>query len=133
MNLVDTNVIVRFLLGDKDEKYKGIYELFKRIEEGTESVECPILIFFQVIFVLKSVYRVKKDEIIEAMSLLLKYRNFYIARKSTLERTLHLWKRHNLDIIDCYLIACVEGKRGIKLYSYDRGFDKIESVERIEP
>ena len=39
MRLIDTNVILRFLLADKSEKYKGIYAFFNNLEDGIEKVE----------------------------------------------------------------------------------------------
>ncbi|MEK9148551.1 MAG: hypothetical protein AAB267_00735, partial [Candidatus Desantisbacteria bacterium] len=108
MKLIDTNVILRFLLADSKKEYEGLYTLFSNMEDGIEKVECKSLVFFQTIFVLKSFYGIDKDKIIPMMSKLLDCRGFHIKERMVIKRTLDLWKEHNKEIIDCYLIACLE-------------------------
>ena len=55
-----------------------------------------------------------------------------VKEKGIVRRTLTLWHDNKLDIVDCYLIACLEGDRQNILYSYDRDFDKFE-IDRKEP
>jgi predicted nucleic-acid-binding protein len=97
-----------------------------------EKVECKSLIFFQVIFVLKSFYKIGKKAIAEMMLKLLDYKGFYIEKKIIMKRTLELWKQHNIEIFDSYLIACLEEKGETEIYSYDAGFDKF-TPNRMEP
>lgn len=132
MRLIDTNVILRFLLADKKEKYKGVYTLFSNLEDGSEKMECKPLIFFQAIFVLKSLYEIDKTEIAPMMLRLLDYRGFHIKEKMVIKRTVELWREHNLEIIDGYLMACLEEKGEKALISYDEEFDKFD-INRIEP
>ncbi|MGB9498975.1 MAG: hypothetical protein ACKVE4_04325 [Dissulfuribacterales bacterium] len=47
-------------------------------------------------------------------------------------RTLALWREKNIEIVDCYLIACMEKDSQNILYSYDRDFDKFR-LNRKEP
>lgn len=45
---------------------------------------------------------------------------------------LNFWLEYNLDIVDCYLIANLEGDKQNILYSYDKDFDKF-GIKRKEP
>ena len=132
MKLIDTNVILRFLLDDKSDKYSGLYDFFSKIESGEEKLECKPLIFFQAVFVLKSFYKIEKAKICEMMLTLLDFKGFHVEKKSVIQSTLELWEANNTEIIDCYLISCMEEKGEKFLYSYDKGFDKF-GVKRIEP
>jgi len=42
------------------------------------------------------------------------------------------WIISDLEIVNCYLIACLEGDTQNLLYSYDRDFDKFK-INRKEP
>ena len=42
-SIVDTNVVVRFLIGDDNDKFKGVYQFFKTIGEGKITVELPLI------------------------------------------------------------------------------------------
>jgi predicted nucleic acid-binding protein len=130
--ILDTNVIVRFLTGDKNKKFEGVFDFFKSIEQGKIVVELKLIVLFQTIFVLKSYYQVPKDRIINATGGLLKFNGLKIKEKRTVERMLELWHSKNIEIVDAYLIANLEKDSRNVLYSYDSDFDAFE-INRIEP
>ena len=126
--LLDTNIIVRFLTSDRSPKYKNLYAFFITLEQGSTSVELKILVFFQVIFVLKSFYKVPKEEIANGILGLLKFKGIRISEKKIVRRTLELWREKNFEIVDCYLIAHLEGDTQNLLYSYDHDLDKFDFI-----
>ncbi len=130
--LIDTNVIVRFLTEDNRSQYKNLYPFFNSIEKGEMRVELKLIVLFQVVFVLKSVYKVPKAHIAEGLLTLLQYKGITIKEKKIVNRTLELWRDKNIEIVDCYLVASLEGDSQNLLYSYDRDFDKL-NINRIIP
>ena len=95
-------------------------------------VELKLIVFFQVVFVLKSFYKVPKEHIAEGLLTLLGYKGITIKEKKVVYRTLELWRNKNIEIVDCYLIACLECDSQNLLYSYDCDFDSF-NIKRIEP
>ena len=130
--LLDTNVVLRFLTSDKSPKYEKLYSFFQSLEQGDMHVELKLIVFFQVVFMLKSYYKIPKDEIASGLLLLLEYKGISIKEKKVVRRTLELFRDQNPDLVDCYLIACVEGDKQNRLYSYDIDFDKF-AIQRVEP
>ncbi len=130
--LLDTNVLIRFLTCDKTQMFRGVYTLFESLERGDLRVELKLIILFQVVFVLKSFYSVPIKDIATGMLDILEYKGIIVKEKRIVRRTLTLWHDNKLDIVDCYLIACLEGDRQNILYSYDRDFNKFE-INRKEP
>ncbi len=130
--LLDTNVLIRFLISEKSKKYKRIYTFFESLERGDMRVELKLIVLFQVIFVLKSFYGVPKEHIVDGLKDILKYKGITIKEKKIVLQTLELWPKRNIEIVDCYLIACLEKDTQNLLYSYDRDFDKFE-INRKEP
>ena len=130
--LLDTNVLIRFLTSDKIQKFRGVYTLFESLERGDLRVELKLIVLFQVIFVLKSFYSVPIEEIATGILSILEYKGIIVKEKRIVRRTLTLWHDNKLDIVDCYLVACLEGDKQNILYSYDRDFDKFE-INRKEP
>jgi predicted nucleic-acid-binding protein len=106
--LLDSNVIIRLLTCDKNQKYKNLYSFFESLEKGDLRVELKLIVIFQVIFVLKSFYKVPKVQIACGINDLLKYKGIAIKEKKIVNRTLELWQEKSLEIVDCYLIACLE-------------------------
>ena len=70
ISLLNTNVIIRFLTGDQDIKYKNRYAFFHTIETGKIRVELKLIAFFRVVLVLKRFYKVPKDDIVEPCAVL---------------------------------------------------------------
>ena len=132
ISLLDTNVIVRFLTGDTDEKFRGVYDFFQDIEQGKISVELTLIVLFQTIFVLKSYYRVPKGKIVKAMKGLLKLKGLKIIQKKTVVSMMDIWDSNNIEIVDAYLVACLEKDSRRILYSYDTDCDKFK-IKRKGP
>jgi predicted nucleic acid-binding protein len=132
MSLIDTNVIIRFLTGSSNEKFKGVYRFFRDIEDGKINVELKLIVLFQSIFVLKSFYQVPKIEIVKAIERLLKLKGLKIKEKKTIIQMMHIWDSNNIEIVDAYIVACLQKDSQNILYSYDTDFDKFE-MNRIAP
>ena len=130
--LLDTNVLIRFLTHDKGTKYKRLYTFFESLERGEITVEVKLIVLFQVIFVLLSFYSVPKEQIVAGLTDLLNYKGITIKEKKIVQRTLKLWREKNVEIVDCYLVACLEKDTQNILYSYDRDFNKFK-INRKEP
>lgn len=130
--LLDKNVVLRFLTSGKSKEYRRLYEFFMSLERGDIRVELKLIVLFQVIFVLKSYYAVPKKEIVEGIQNLLKYKGITIKEKKIVQRSLELWSEKNIEIVDCYLAACLEKDARHLLYSYDRDFNKF-NINRKEP
>ena len=132
MKYIDTNVFLRFLTEDRNKVPDGLLDFFKSLKEGNIKVKLLDLVFFQVIFVLKSFYKVEKDRIIEVMREILSFKGIYTKNKKMLERTLELWERHSDDIIDCYIVANMELENETELYSFDKKISKL-GIKCVSP
>ena len=132
ISLLNTNVVIRFLIADKNPKYRNLLGFFESLEKGDIQVELKLIVLFRIVCVLKSFYKVPINQIAIELSKLLQYKGIVIKEKIVVLRTLELFESKNLEIVDCYLIASMEKDDDVILYSYDRNFDKFE-INRIEP
>ena len=132
ISLLDTNVIIRFFTADRSAKYKNLYPFFQSLEKGEMRVELKLIVLFQVVFVLKSFYKVPREDIAQGLLALLQYKGIIIKEKGIVLRTLDLWQTKTIDIVDCYLISCLESDSQNFIYSYDGDFEKF-NIKRVEP
>ncbi|MFH0728980.1 MAG: PIN domain-containing protein [Pseudomonadota bacterium] len=130
--LIDTNVLVRFLTAAPETQYKNLLNFFKELEHGNIHIELKLIVLFQTLFVLQSFYKVEKESIAEALLALIEFKGITIRDKKIVKKMLSFWVENNLEIVDCYLIACLEGDKQNILYSYDKDFDKFK-IARKEP
>jgi len=117
--LIDTNVIVRFLMQDNNEQFLKALKLFKAIEN--KEVEAILLDFIiaEVVYVLKRVYKLKKVDISDALQQMLMYDNLYLDNKLITYEALSIYKSSNIDYADAYL--CAKAKlENIEIFSFDK-------------
>lgn len=67
MKAIDTNILVRFLVGDDTKQATKVYKLFKETENNKEELYIPIIVLIEVIWVLESVYNSERNELINLL------------------------------------------------------------------
>lgn len=68
MKGVDTNILIRFLIGDDEQQTKKAYRIFKKIESEKKELFVPLLVILELIWVLESAYEISRDEILDSIS-----------------------------------------------------------------
>ncbi len=132
---VDTNVFIRLLARDDPEKTRRCLELFKRAERGEVSLVTSESVVAEVVYVLSSpsLYHLSRDEVARLLRPILLLRGLKLEHKGSFFTALDLYESSNLDFEDCLSVAHLQRARLAGIYSYDRGFDQVPSMERLEP
>jgi predicted nucleic acid-binding protein len=129
---IDTNIFLRFLVGDVRKQYEGCRELLKKIKAGEISAVTSDLVIFELIWTLDSYYEKPKNEIIEMIHSLLEFPNLEIENKNLIVEALIIWQEKNIEFNDVYNYSWSKTKSIAKIISYDKHFDKLD-LPRKEP
>lgn len=116
--ILDTNVLVRFLVGDHPAHQQKAQEWFKAAELGQCSILVTPLVIAETCFVLESVYKQPRVAIADALEIFVSQRWLRVEERDIL---LHLWSdyKRGLHFVDSYLRAWVEIHGG-KAMSFDK-------------
>ena len=68
MKALDTNVLIRFLVRDDVRQAETVYKIFKQAETKKETFYVPLLIVLEIIWVLESVYKITRHDIIDSLN-----------------------------------------------------------------
>ena len=68
MKALDTNVLVRFLVRDDERQAETIYRIFKQAESDKEVFFVPLLVVLETVWVLESVYKIPRQEILYSIN-----------------------------------------------------------------
>jgi len=128
-NLLDTNLIIRFLTEDDPKKARAVFKLFS----SGKTFFLPDMAFAEIVWVLSSFYEFKREEIYEKIKSLLAFEKVSCNRRLLLQSLEYYRDFNYLNFVDCYLAALVQTKKSKVLYSYDIGFDKVKGIKRVEP
>ena len=109
--LIDANVILRYLLNDVEEMAKKSAEI---INVGAFTLPEVIA---EVIYVLKSVYKVERGEI--ATAILQIFEEVDVANKKILIEAVKIFSESSLNFVDCILIA-YNKVENVEIFSFDK-------------
>lgn len=107
---VDTNVLVRFLVGDDKAQFEKARKLIKREVSAGHRVFVSQLVLLETEWVLRSIYSLPKGQVIEAISGLLDATDVQFEDEPAIEEALFTWKEANAEFADCLI-----GARNLRL------------------
>ena len=123
---IDANIVLRFLLNDV-----GATKV-ERLLRKEDSLYLADIVLAEIVWTLNVYYKKDKKEFISQLKDFL-LQDSIKADKKLLLATLEIYEKEKIDYIDAYLVALMKKRKERNLYSFDRHFDRIFGIRRIEP
>lgn len=123
MTIVDTNIILRYLLQDNEELSSKAIDIIDNNE-----IFIPTEIIVEASYVLNKLYNVEKIKIYEAIKLLLNMEGIAFQNKETIELAFKTYSEKNLDIVDCMLFA-YNKKEKFDIKTFDKKLNNLIKSE----
>ena len=135
VRFLDTNILLRHLTRDDEEKAAACRSLLLRLEQGQEIVITTDHVVWETVYVLQSPrqYGLTRDRIRLLLEPLLKLRGLRLPGKRLYRRVFDLYCEQGISFADAYNAAYMEARGLNEVYSYDTDFDRIEGIARLEP
>lgn len=132
---VDTNVFVRFLTNDIPERQARSAALFNRVRQGDLQLTTPASTIAEVVYVLHSprLYNKSRRDIVNMLLPLIKLTGIKLHQRHVILKALSLFETTPLSFGDAMIAASLLVKQGKILYSFDKDFDGISGIHRLEP
>src|SRR5262245_40512276 len=126
MRAVDTNVLVRLLIGD-NEKQVAAAEGF--VENGAWVSHLALA---ETIWVMESTYERTQAQLTETIELLLDHKYLTLQDPDVVRAALHTYRsRRNVGFTDCMLIEIARRAGHLPLGTFDRDLGKLEGAELV--
>ncbi|OGP64502.1 MAG: hypothetical protein A2169_10115, partial [Deltaproteobacteria bacterium RBG_13_47_9] len=103
--LIDTNVILRYLLSDHQTFSPRAEAFFKKVADDEKRAQIPAVVIMECVYVLEKFYKAPSPEIVDALTQILGLKGIANTDKSEIIRALLCYKDHGADIVDCLLAA----------------------------
>lgn len=133
MIFIDSNIFLRYFEREDEQAYRKIERLFTEIVNGNIIGISTSMVITEVIWVLKKFYNWDKEEICNNVELILKTPNIRFNQRSVIVKAINLYKDKNISFIDAYNYSFIRANGVTEIYSFDRDFDKLKDVKRLEP
>jgi len=121
--LLDTNVILRFLIGDDEKFLAQSKTIFEEIESSQIQVEILDSVLMEAYFVLTKFYKIDKNDAISDLKTILAFDGVVNHNKAILFETLTLMENKNIDFVDALICAKIK-LQGYKKLSFDHDVQK---------
>jgi len=103
--LLDTNIIIRFLVGDNEKFLEQSIKYFNDIETGSLQVEILEGVLMEAFFVLTKFYKLDKKDVINDLKTILAFDGVVNHNKIILHETLNIIENKNIDFVDALICA----------------------------
>lgn len=128
---LDTNVLVRYLTRDDEAQWRIANDLISGAVEAGETCLINNIVLCELIWVLRSRYRVSRTDLIDTLERLLRASTFVFENKLAVQRAVLQMKQGNADFSD-YLIVEVNQQQGCtETVTFDAKLRALEQVRSL--
>lgn len=130
---LDTNILLRYLTRDDEAKARQSLALLQRVERGEEQVETSTIVVFETVYILQRLYRVSRAQIGSLVGNIIQMPGVRLPGKNLCLTALGFYVDHNISFADAYHAVLMRSRGIAEIYSWDKDFDKLEGIVRVEP
>jgi predicted nucleic acid-binding protein len=125
--LVDTNLIVRYLVQDHDQHARATGKLFDACDRGDAIIVLLPVVLAECVFVLESFYGHPRADIASALARLISSPGVEISEVTVHLDALNRYKGTRAHFVDC-LIAATAVAKNVSVATFDQDFRKFGDV-----
>lgn len=128
---LDTNIFLRFFLRDNEGQYQDVCKLFAEIEGGNFKPYTSSIVFLELNYVVRNIYKLPIDEVLDYMDAVREMRGMTVIDKTDTDNVIRLYKKYKIKLGDCLIASQLPNKA--VLVSYDKDFKKIKEIQSQMP
>jgi predicted nucleic acid-binding protein len=129
---LDTNIILRHVLGDDPVQSPAATAYLARIEQGEIQVRTADTVVFEAVFTLQRHYRQPRIKIQQALLPLIELSGIVLPGKRRFREAFALYVDQNIPFADAYHAVLMKHLGLSEVVSFDTDFDRIQGIKRID-
>ena len=136
IRFIDTNLLLRYITNDHAEHSPRAQELFLRIAAGEFEGLLSMTVLFETVYVLEGLKGLGRQQIAQNLRIVAKTPGIRLLNDdgNHLTQTLELYASFpRLSLADCYHAVLSQMYCDGEIYTFDRDFDRVPDLIRLEP
>lgn len=109
--VLDTNVLLRFLVGDNEKQHAQAERWLKEAETGKKTIVILPIVIAEAAFVLESFYKRSRVEIVRSLLVFISQRWLEVHDRDTLSK-MWSWYEQRFHFVDSFLLAWSQVNEG---------------------
>ena len=130
MIAVDTNVLVRYLVGDDAEQANAARELLERLTPEHPGFICREAAI-EVVWVLERAYGFTRVQIADVLVELIATDSIVVEAADDMARVVFAYRQGGVGFADRMILAAAEREGAAPLYTFDRQFARVNGVDLV--
>ena len=126
--IVDTNLILRYLVQDNEKQAKAAQKLFEACDRGEVTVVVLPVVLAECVFVLESFYKHARGDIASVLGKLISAPGIAIDGGAIHLDALERYRKTKVHFVDCAIAATAAAEK-IPVASFDGDFGKFGDVD----
>lgn len=131
MIFVDTNYFLRFLLSGVGSQHREARKLFDDAADGKIKLFSSTIVFFEIYWLLKSLYEKSQDEIYPILEDILDLGFIKFYEFDVLKNALQIYKNTNLGLEDSYNLVYSKYNNATEFKTFDKAL--IKNLSKFQP
>ncbi len=128
MIAIDTNVLLRLLVDDPNEKVQARLARQLLVKQGEAWVSAIVLV--ETLWVLQSRYKLAKNEIVEVIEKLLQHPKMHLENAFSVNEALTVYRDCNAGFADCSVLNSAKQKQ-LVLYTFDLKLSRLHGAKLV--
>jgi len=128
---IDTNILVRFLVGDDETQARKVYDLFKKAEADRSELFVTLLVILELLWVLESVYAIPRHDILDALRELLLMPVLNFEHRPALHHFIQAAQESKYDLSDLLIAHAAKAQGCEAVMTFDRKAARFELFELV--
>jgi predicted nucleic-acid-binding protein len=124
IHVLDTNVVLRFLLADHEQHFERAAKLMAEVQAGKRKAYLAESVLAECIFILTKFYKAPREEAAARLGELLDYKGFTGAHLPILKQALTIYAAETIDFVDAAVLA-IARHNGWRLETFDKALAKL--------
>ncbi len=129
---VDTNIFLRYLIGDDKQKRRKVKTWFEKARKGKYSLVVEPFVIVEVAHMLSRYYKLPKQNVCELLRGILGLEFLLMDYRIDLARAIDMYESAGIDFVDALLYVRAKEKKA-NLLSFDSDFDKLTPNLHTQP
>ena len=123
--IADTNVYLRFVLGDNPKQKLAFKNLVQRAKKSEIIILVPQIVLFEIYFVLEKYYQFPKEKIIQILKPIITAPYLELQDKTSFNNAIQMFDENNkVSFVDCFLVSKAKTEEA-EFFTFDKRLEKL--------
>lgn len=132
MKGIDTNILIRFLVQDHQQQAAIVHQLFSETERLKQTLLVTNLVLLETIWVLESVYQVKRSAILDTIDELMTLPILQFNQQPVIRQFLDTARQSKIDLSDALIGHWARERGCTTVLTFDKKAARSELFERLQ-